>query len=505
MRNLGDCYGYIRLLLCALLCVLVSACGRATAPPTAALPNAAAELGPLPPPPPVLTELASVTRPCDIAADREGAIVPPAQPPPAELQVYYDGGGNTIVLRGGSAPSLAALSQALGRPELLRELAPGQWLLAAPLRVEQGAALRIAAPEARWLKLRSDETGFASIKVLGGRLELEGVCVSSWHPARERFDENYEDGRSFLLARDGAYMAIRGADLRYLGHDSGESYGVSWRLGAGGEILDSLVAYNYFGLYSYEASDLVMRGNEVHHSVLYGFDPHTRSSRLVIENNVSHDNGKHGIILAEECSDSLIRNNVVYNNLHHGIVIYLRSNNNLVEGNIAYGNAGQGININELTGNIIRGNSVYDNLEAGIGVGQQANRNQVIGNDVRANRKDGIVLYSDAAATVLRDNTVSDNARSGIYVKSEGDAEIAGNEVAGNTVGVYLNVARPPAISREANRIHDNHQADVLTNKPFEKGEFEGATTQETSFHHYFEKRGSLRGRPSRNLFPALF
>ena len=56
------------------------------------------------------------------------------------------------------------------RPEVLRELAPGEWLLGANLRIEAGAVLRIAAPNVRWLKLRSDDQVFVWIRALGGQL-----------------------------------------------------------------------------------------------------------------------------------------------------------------------------------------------------------------------------------------------------------------------------------------------------------------------------------------------
>lgn len=387
-----------------------------------------------------------------------------AQPAASDTPVVagYNGDTDTIELRAGAPATLATLSAALNRPAALRELAPGEWLLAANLRVEQGATLRIAAPEARWLKLRSDDHGFVSIRALGGQIEFDGTCVSSWDTSRGGFDENYADGRSFVLARDGARMDIRGSELRYLGYDANESYGISWRMpGTTGSIVDSYVSHNYYGLYSYEVADLVIRGNEVDHNVLYGIDPHTRSVRLLIENNIAHHNGKHGIILAEECSDGVVRNNVAYDNLHHGIVIFQRSNNNLVDGNTSYRNGGQGININDASGNMVRDNTVYENLEVGIGVGQRASGNQVVGNTVRANRKDGIALYSEAQDNALHRNTVNDNARYGVYVKSEGGAEIEGNEIVGNTVGVYLNAVRPPEVSRETNRIEGNHEADV--------------------------------------------
>lgn len=382
------------------------------------------------------------------------------------IDVQYDDDTNTIVLRKGSASTLAAISRKLEQPQALRQLNDGEWLLATNLQIEKDAELFIAAPEVRWLKLQSGEDGSVSIKVLGGQLEFDRTCVSSWNTAGNSFDENYADGRSFVLARDGARMNIRSSELRYLGYDADESYGLAWRLkGTEGEIVDSILAYNYYGLYSHEASGLVIRGNEVHHSVRYGIDPHTRSNRLVIEDNVSHDNGKHGIILAEGCSDSVIRNNVTYNNTLHGIVLYNHSNNNLIENNRSYNNGEQGININNSSNNEIRNNVVYANGEDGIGVGQQASENLVVGNEVRENSQDGIVIYNEAKQTTLRDNTVNDNKRWGIYVKSDGNDRMEENEIFGNTVGIFFNGIRLPKILQQTNQIHDNVEADVRSDK----------------------------------------
>jgi parallel beta-helix repeat protein len=162
-----------------------------------------------------------------------------------------------------------------------------------------------------------------------------------------------------VLARNGARMDVYRSELSYLGYEANESYGVAWRLaGTSGEIIDSRFGYNFYGLYAYEASNLVIRGSEVHHSVRYGIDPHTRSNNWLIENNISHDNGKQGIILAEDCTGSVIRNNVVYGNALHGIVLYQRSNHNLVEGNTSYGNGLQGINVNASSHNTLRNNAV---------------------------------------------------------------------------------------------------------------------------------------------------
>jgi parallel beta-helix repeat protein len=454
---------------CIGLCfALLGACGTQSAPAVVAQPTLTSQptLAPQPTPP-ALAALAGRTKPCDALVSGSPALPSSEQRPATQdtanpAVVHYDDASNTIFLRKGAQTTLAGISQIVNRPDMLEQVSPGEWLLSANLQIEAGARLSVAAPEARWLKLRSDDRGFVSIKARGGELQFSGVCVSSWDAARSQFDEQYQDGRAFVLARDGARMDIQGSDLRYLGYDGPEAYGLAWRLkDTTGQIIDSFVSHNFYGVYSYQVAGLVIRGNEADHNVMYGIDPHTQSMRLVIENNVAHDNGKHGIILAEECSNGMIRNNVAYNNLHHGIVIYQRSNDNLVEGNTAYGNGGHGININDSANTVVRGNTVYDNLEAGIGIGQRASATQVAGNAVRANRGDGITLYSDVKSTLLRENTISGNARFGIYVKSAGELQVEGNQVVGNAVGVYLNTAAPPEISRTSNRIEGNHEADL--------------------------------------------
>ena len=463
----------IRKPLLLVLCALLAGCGAAT---TAQPPAPAPSSQPRPtlapqPTPPALAALAGRTRACDAAAGGQHSEAAPGQvdqPLVADpAVVHYDDDSNTIELRRGAYTTLAAIDVVIKRPEALKQVASGEWLLAANLRVDAGATLRLAAPELRWLKLSSDERGFVWLKALGGEVALDGVCVSSWDAGRHAYDENYRDGRSFILARDGAKLAIARSDLRYLGYNASEAYGLSWRLaGTTGQIVDSFVSHNFYGLYSFEVSDLVIRGTEAYANVMYGIDPHTRSNRLVIENNVAHDNGKHGIILAEECSDGVIRGNVAYGNLHHGIVVYQRSNNNLIEGNVAYGNGGHGINVNDSASTIVRGNTTYDNLAAGIGVAQGASASQVVGNAVFANRRDGVALYSDVRDNLLRDNTIADNARYGVYVKSEGDQQIQGNRVTGNLVGVYLVANRPPAVSRDTNTIRDNRSGDLSVVAP---------------------------------------
>jgi parallel beta-helix repeat protein len=398
---------------------------------------------------------------CDTPLSKGGDGVM-RQPKDVWANVKYDAKEQTIIVGKGAEVTLRDIARSLGEADVLREVAPGEWLLDANMRIEEGAALRIAAPETHRLKLRSDDSGFVWIKAFGGQLEFSGVCVTSWDSARASYDEQLDDGRSFVLARDGAQLFIRDSEMSYLGYAANESYGVALRLkGTSGEIVSSRLGYNYYGLYTYQVSDLVIRGNEVHHSVRYGIDPHTESRRLLIEDNISHHNGKHGIILANGCTDSVIRNNTVYNNAMHGIVLFQGSNDNLVEGNTSYGNKYEGINVNESSDNTIRDNTVFDNAKAGIGVGQKSRDNLVEGNVTYGNREDGIALYSDAGGNTLQGNEARANARYGIHIKSDDNTIGEGNRVFANAVGVYVNASSPPDISLEDNQIYDNREEDV--------------------------------------------
>jgi parallel beta-helix repeat protein len=428
--------------------VLLAGCGAPTPPPLDRKQVAA----------PVVDNPA---QPCvQEAPAGEGA----AAAEPTGLDVRFDRANNLIDVVAGTGVTLPAIAAKVGDPAALREVAPGEWQLGADLVVRGGADVQISTPEVRWLKLTSDPGRFASVQALGGKLDVSGSCVTSWSDTQGSADTGYDDGRSFLLARDGAQMTISHAELHYLGHGDVESYGLSWRMaGTGGGISDSLVSNLYYGLYTYQVSGLSVVDNEFRNNVLYGIDPHTGSAKLDIERNTVHDNGKHGIILAEDCVDSVIRDNVVYRNAHHGIVLYLRSDRNLVEGNETFDNSAQGININEAGGNTLRANKVYDNGETGVGITQLAQGNSVVDNQVRGNKQDGVRVVSESTSTAVHDNVIADNARYGLYVDTSGAVDVAGNTITDNSSGIISTGA--PVAPANANEVRGNKDADVVADK----------------------------------------
>lgn len=377
----------------------------------------------------------------------------------SDINVRYNRATRTITLARGENVSIPALSHEVN-DSLLHEVEPGTWLLDASISVLAGASLQISAPDVRWLRMASGGGAVTAITALGGGISIAGSCVTSWDDDTQRVDEDYKDGRSYFLARDGATMTIDDAELRYLGSGAVESYGLSWRTeGTTGHIKNSVISQLYYGLYSYEIDGLEVTDNEFHDNVLYGVDPHTHSRNLVIERNVVHDNGKHGIILAEECTDSVIRDNIVYNNKHHGIVMYQDSDHNIIEGNESFGNAAQGININDSNENTIRNNKVYDNNESGVGLAQTSRDNLVEGNQLRGNKKDGIRLVSETATTTVRANSIGRNGRYGIYIDTISGFDLTKNVVFGNRIGM---VVRGDPIDQGDNQVFDNTEGDMM-------------------------------------------
>ncbi len=415
------------------------------------------------PPPPLVTRdvpplaIVDPAKPCSRAGTGGGDAGAKAV---AGVKAAFDPVANKITLSAGDEVNLTALSKAVGNQAALSEPNPGEWLLGANLEVVGDASLVVAAPEAQWLKMSSSPKGYVSIKVLGGKLNVNGTCITSWDTDKKAVDDQYQDGRSFLLARDGGQLNIDRAELRYLGHSETESYGLAWRLeGSGGSITNSIISHLYFGLYSFEVGGLVVTDNEVFSSVVYGIDPHTGSHDMKIQRNVVHDNGKHGIILAEDCVDSVISDNIVYRNQHHGIVLYLRSDRNTIENNETFDNLAQGININESSNNRVQNNRVYNNTESGIGVGQNATDNLVERNEIRGNEQDGVRLVSATSKADVRDNVIGENARYGVYIDAPGPFTLSGNTIYGSRAGVALNGTSP--MPPGDNKIYDNTETDV--------------------------------------------
>lgn len=407
-----------------------------------------------------------------------------AAAPQVVVTVGLDEAGlTTIFVNGaGERTTIPEVQTLLGADaNLLQDLGQGVWLLHANLLVGEAATLEIMGGSGTAaLRLRSDETGFVYLRTNDGVLRLGETAVSSWNPTLQTVDENYADGRAYILARGNARLDIRNSDLGYLGWNDGESYGVSWRdindptqpdvlrSRVTGNVEGSTFHHNYYGVYTHQASQMTFRGSTFRDNIRYGFDPHDFTHDVLVEDNFAYRNGSHGFIISRGCFNFIFRRNVSYensdpgDNLAHGFMLdpgspessvpQAPSLNNVLEDNEARDNEGYGLRVRGSHDNTIRHNSFHNNLQ-GIVLDEASQRNLVVDNAVYTNTINGIYLRGTADDNQIVDNAVGNNSNNGIYVKSDNN-EVRGNLVLRNDrAGVALLPEREATVPQVAGNV----------------------------------------------------
>ncbi|MEM7111578.1 MAG: glycosyltransferase [Chloroflexota bacterium] len=370
-----------------------------------------------------------------------------ADPQPA--QIAYDAASNSISISGwGAVIDLPTLHNALGREEALAYEGNGVYHLKANLFLDRHTLLMVEAPEVSWLKLQSDPERQVNITTVGGSIWISNVRVSSWDAAAKDVDKDYKDGRAYILARNGR-MDIINAEVSYLGHSlavsggKGGVYGLSWRIAnveafgkelTTGYVADSEIHHNYFGFYSFGATGMVIRNNEVFENDEYGIDPHDDSNNFIVERNYVHSNGNHGIIFSKRCFNNIIRWNRSENNALHGIMLDRRTNNNDVYQNVLVGNV-DGVAIWDSHDNSIYDNQVVGN-QRGVRLNRKSSNNSIYDNQITRSTQYGFYLYDEAHQNQIWQNDLDNNVV-GVYIKSYMNF-VFDNHIDGSVQGVYL-------------------------------------------------------------------
>ena len=221
-----------------------------------------------------------------------------------------------------------------------------------------------------------------------GIIQINNTKVLSWDEAAQGPDTDYVTGnRAYIRVRSSTIenqsrMDVIDSDVSYLGYYSSESYGLTWKVSGTlndvsvyGNIINSHIHHNYFGVYTYGAKSMMISGNEFNSNIKYGLDPHDDSDYLTIINNSSHDNGDHGIICSQRCNNLIVRYNNSYNNAGHGIMFHRSVDNSIIEYNNIFNNADTGIALFESNNNIVRGNLIQGNKNGiRLSVGSSSNR-----------------------------------------------------------------------------------------------------------------------------------
>lgn len=411
-------------------------------------------------------------------------------------------------------------------PNHLLNLGNGSWQLNTSISIGAGVTLNLTPEDGvKELRLRSeknsatltptpnyDYTSFVFLRTYNGSINIERIKLYSWDDAAQKVDEDYNNGRAYLLAKYVAVLNIRDAVISYLGSGDGESYGISWRdinetnstvlrTRVTGDVVNSEIHHNYYGIYTFQASDMVFQGNKFHHNVRYGFDPHDFTHSVLVENNSAYNNGAHGFIISRGCNNFIIRNNKAYDNSDpgtseaHGFMLdpgsptsadpQAPSYDNVLENNEAYNNEGFGLRIlgsinnqvmnnyfhhnqvgvsvdDKSTGNLIQNNRLEQNREHGLILLENANNNTVLGNQIIGNSSHGLYLRSNN--NLVRNNTIQLNRMDGVYVwTAVGNSIVQNNQIISNTIignldrGLDLRKARQTLLQENVIADHTNH------------------------------------------------
>lgn len=271
---------------------------------------------------------------------------------------------------------MAGLLKAVGNPNFLSY--DGQaYLLKAPLYVAPGASLVIrgSAEQPLILRMSSITGGFL---VNAGHMFIVDAEIAGWDDQVNSYSayERPDKFRPFIATWGGSEAYMGRSSFYDLGYAASKSYGITYSSlktfdestpPPHGWIIESRFERLYYGFYCYEAEDVAIINNVYADNIIYGIDPHDRSSRLIIVGNEAYGTQKkHGIIGSREVNDSWFVNNISHHNAGSGIMLDRSSIRNVVNGNKSYKNGADGMTLFESQSNIVTGNILYQNGKNGL-------------------------------------------------------------------------------------------------------------------------------------------
>ena len=217
-----------------------------------------------------------------------------------ESEITFDETNKTISVKGrGSVVTLPQIYNVLNRDSILEKLSNKEWLLKANLLIKKGVTLVVDDSDVSWLKLKSGKDGFVWLQSNSGNILIKNTKITSWDGEIQAPDTYYEDGRSFILARQNGRMDIINSELSFLGYEDHLKSGVAWHAASNssdsylitGQVLDNTFYNNYSGMYLSGTAEMMVANNEIAHHAQYGIDIRNGADNLLIKNNRIHDNG----------------------------------------------------------------------------------------------------------------------------------------------------------------------------------------------------------------------
>jgi parallel beta-helix repeat protein len=423
----------------------------------------------------------------------------------SKTNLRWANSSNRIYITGNVECTLSEVKSFISKSAPLELVDPTNkvWFLGANLVLQQGATLLLygdaVGGDVNELRLKSNNAtstfNYIWIRADWGTIKMDSTKVFSWNESSGAVDTEYTAyKRAYIRVRssldgDGvtpreSRMDIKNSEVGFLGFAGSEAYGLSWKVkgkqaglydkvGVYGDIVNSRIHDNYFGIYTYGAEKMKFLNNEIYNNVVYGLDPHDDSDYLTIDGNYVHNNGKHGIICSKRCNDLTITNNISSNNGGNGIMLHRDADYSIVKGNELYNNADSGIAIFDS-----RYNQISDNIskynKKGIRLSVGSSDNTILGNVFSENTTYGVFFYKGSDPPSFGDgriknntfegNTINNNNSYAVKVKEADSNTFQNNTIEGNYKGIYLYKGEPRSNVFSSNIIRNNGSYNLKLN-----------------------------------------
>ena len=289
-----------------------------------------------------------------------------------EACIDYEAAENTVAINCDS--SFLDVVQAINDPEILEELGDGEYLLNANLQVSDGITFAMTSDEdgLQYLKI-----GGANGIIVQGRIEINGIIITSWDPETDSPVSQTDTGsipRAFINLRVSEGGFIENSEAAYLGYDAPPRRGIDLGESTDGPshdfaIRNSRIHDNWMGFYSAGAYNIIIDGNEFFGNIKYALDPHTGTHHMTVSNNKVYNNKDIAVICSLDCYDIIFEGNEVYNNGGSGLMFSRATHDSIIRNNLIYNQYGSAypISISESQNNQVYGNNI-SNSTAGISV-----------------------------------------------------------------------------------------------------------------------------------------
>ena len=215
-------------------------------------------------------------------------------------EIIFDKLSNTIYVDGrGSVVTLSNIYKTLNSESIIEKISNKEWILRSNLLIRKGVTLLIDDNDVSWLKLKSNKDGFIWIQSNNGSIVIRNTKITSWVEESQLPDEDYEDGRSFILAVKNGRMDIINSELSFLGYDDGLKSGVAWQGISDnsnnylftGQVLQSKFYNNYSGIYLSGTTSMKVINNSIAHNGRYGIYIRNGTNGFIIKDNFLNNNG----------------------------------------------------------------------------------------------------------------------------------------------------------------------------------------------------------------------